>query len=100
MDQNKNTPESEVTIKSNGDLFEFPHLKGKALPHDNFIGGKFVPPVKGEYFDNISPVNAKVFSRAAKSTQEDIDLALDAAHEAYKTWGKTSPTFRSNMLLK
>src|SRR5690606_6242230 len=55
---------------------------------------------KGEYFDNISPVNGKVFSRAAKSTKEDIELALDAAHGAFKTWGKTSPTDRSNALLK
>lgn len=81
-------------------LFEFPQLKGKVLPQENFIGGKFVPPVKGEYFDNISPVNGKVFARAAKSTPEDIELALDAAHEAFKTWGKTSATERSNILLK
>src|SRR5690606_32317677 len=81
-------------------IFEFSQLKGKVLPKDNFIGGKFVPPVKGEYFDNISPVNGKVFATAAKSTQEDIDLALDAAHEAFKTWGKTSATERSNTLLK
>ena len=66
-------------------LFEFPQLKGKVLPQENFIGGKFVPPVKGEYFDNISPVNGKVFARAGKSTPEDIELALDAAHEAFKT---------------
>lgn len=48
--------------EGNGKLFEFPHLKGRTLPQDNFIGGKFVPPVNGEYFDNISPVNGKVFS--------------------------------------
>lgn len=81
-------------------IFEFPQLKGRTLPKDNFIGGKFVPPVKGEYFDNISPVNGKVFATAAKSTQEDIELALDAAHDAFKTWGKTSATERSNTLLK
>src|SRR5690625_357575 len=83
-----------------GTLFEFAQLKGKTLPQDNYIGGKFVAPVKGEYFNNISPVNGEVFARAAKSTPEDIDLALDAAHEAFKTWGKASPTFRSNTLLK
>lgn len=81
-------------------IFEFPQLKGRTLPKDNFIGGKFVPPVKGEYFDNISPVNGQAFSTAAKSSQEDIDLALDAAHEAFKTWGRTSPAERSNTLLK
>jgi aldehyde dehydrogenase len=70
-------------------------------PHyDNYIGGKFVPPVKGVYFDNISPIDGKVFTKAARSGKEDIDLALDAAHEAFKTWSKSSPTYRSNILLK
>ena len=96
----KDAPEKGVQEKTTGGLFEFPQLKGKTLPQDNFIGGKFVAPVKGEYFNNLSPVNGKVFSRAAKSTQEDIDLALDAAHEAFKTWGRTSATERSNILLK
>ncbi|RZL14636.1 MAG: aldehyde dehydrogenase, partial [Pedobacter sp.] len=68
--------------------------------YDNFIGGKFVPPVKGVYFDNISPVDGKVFTKAARSSKEDVELALDAAEEAFKTWSKTSPTFRSNLLLK
>jgi aldehyde dehydrogenase len=100
MNSIKEAPTSGVQEKSKGSFFEFPQLKGKKLPQDNFIGGKFVPPVKGEYFDNISPVNGKVFARAAKSTPEDIELALDAAHEAFKTWGKTSATERSNILLK
>mgnify|MGYP000889110404 CR=1 FL=1 len=47
--------------------------------YDNFIGGKFVAPVKGQYFDVISPVNGKVYTQAARSTAEDIDKALDAA---------------------
>ncbi|MGM0933116.1 MAG: aldehyde dehydrogenase family protein [Bacteroidota bacterium] len=68
--------------------------------YGNFIGGKFVEPVKGEYFDNVSPIDGKVFAKAARSTQEDIDLALDAAHQAFPTWSKTSATERSNMLLK
>ena len=68
--------------------------------YDNFIGGKFVPPVKGIYFDNISPVDGKVFTKAARSSKEDVELALDAAHEAFKTWSKSSPTYRSNILLK
>src|SRR5690606_5127293 len=89
-----------VQEKTSGGLFEFSQIKGKKLPQDNFIGGRFIAPVKGEYFDNISPINGKVFSRAAKSSKEDIDLALDAAHEAFKTWGKASATERSNTLLK
>jgi aldehyde dehydrogenase len=68
--------------------------------YDNFIGGKFVAPVKGEYFDNISPIDGKVFTRAARSTKEDIDAAVDAATAAFKTWSKTSATTRSNLLLK
>ncbi|MFM6934183.1 MAG: aldehyde dehydrogenase family protein, partial [Flavobacteriales bacterium] len=68
--------------------------------YDNFIGGKFVPPVKGNYFENISPIDGKLIAKAARSTEEDIELALDAAHEAFKTWSKTSATTRSNILLK
>lgn len=68
--------------------------------YDNFIGGKFVPPVSGEYFENVSPIDGKVFTKAARSTKADINLALDAAHEAFKTWGKSSVTHRSNLLNK
>ncbi|OYX11177.1 MAG: aldehyde dehydrogenase, partial [Acidovorax sp. 32-64-7] len=68
--------------------------------YNNFIGGKWVAPVKGQYFDVISPVNGKVYTQAARSTAEDIDLALDAAHAAADAWGKTSATERSNILLK
>ena len=68
--------------------------------YDNFIGGKWVAPVKGQYFENISPVNGKGFTQIARSTAEDIDLALDAAHAAKDAWGKTSVTERSNILLK
>ena len=62
--------------------------------YDNFINGQFVAPVGGEYFDNISPIDGLVFTRAARSQKADIDLALDAAHAAFKTWGKTSATAR------
>lgn len=68
--------------------------------YNNFIGGKFVPPVKGQYFDVISPVNGKVYTQAARSTAEDIELALDAAHAAADAWGKTDAATRSNILLK
>src|SRR6201746_2715589 len=68
--------------------------------YDNFIGGKFVPPVKGEYFDNISPIDGKVFTKAARSTKEDVELALDAAHAAFATWGKTSAAQRASLLNK
>ena len=68
--------------------------------YDNFIGGKWVAPVKGEYFDVITPITGKVYTKAARSSAEDVELALDAAHAAFEKWGKTSTTERSNILLK
>ena len=70
-------------------------------PHyDNFIGGKWVPATKGLTFDNISPVTGQVICTIARSTAEDVERALDAAHAAKDAWGRTSATERSNMLLK
>lgn len=68
--------------------------------YDNYIAGKFTAPVKGAYFDNVSPIDGKVFTQAARSGKEDIDLALDAAHKAFESWSKTSATTRSNILFK
>ena len=50
--------------------------------YDNFIGGKWTAPVKGEYFDNITPITGKPYCKVARSSAEDIELALDAAHAA------------------
>ena len=70
-------------------------------PHyDNWIGGKWVPAVRGQHFDNISPINGRVICTIARSTAEDVELALDAAHAAREAWGRTSPAERSNMLNK
>ncbi|WP_339701921.1 aldehyde dehydrogenase family protein [uncultured Marixanthomonas sp.] len=81
--------------------------KGKAIDqpkfkdtYDNFIGGEWVKPVKGEYFESISPVDGNSFTKVARSTKEDVDKALDAAWEAAKTWNRKSATERSNVLLK
>ncbi|QKT05920.1 aldehyde dehydrogenase family protein [Gordonia sp. X0973] len=68
--------------------------------YDNWIGGKWVPPVKGQYFENPSPVDGKTFCEVARSTAEDIDLALDAAHDAAPAWGKTSVAERAVILNK
>ncbi|EKO3563296.1 aldehyde dehydrogenase [Vibrio fluvialis] len=68
--------------------------------YDNYIGGQWVKPVNGEYFDNISPVNGQVYCQVARSGAEDISLALDAAHEVRAQWGKTSVAERANILLK
>ncbi|MFZ4499528.1 MAG: aldehyde dehydrogenase family protein, partial [Burkholderiales bacterium] len=68
--------------------------------YDNFIGGKWVAPIKGQYFDVVTPISGKVYTQVARSTAEDIDAALDAAHAAADKWARTSPTERSNILLK
>ncbi|WP_180035106.1 MULTISPECIES: aldehyde dehydrogenase family protein [unclassified Acinetobacter] len=68
--------------------------------YENLIGGQWVAPVKGEYFENISPVDGKVFTKVPRSSAEDIELALDAAHKAKAQWNASSPTTRSNVLLK
>lgn len=68
--------------------------------YENFIGGKWTKPVKGVYFENISPVDGKVFTKVARSSEEDIELALDAAWKAAPEWNNSSATFRSNILLR
>ncbi|MAC82304.1 MAG: aldehyde dehydrogenase [Rhodobacteraceae bacterium] len=68
--------------------------------YDNFIGGRFVAPVNGTYFENITPITGAVVCEVARSGAADVDLALDAAHAAKVAWGKTSATERSNILLK
>jgi len=68
--------------------------------YENFIGGRWQAPVKGEYFENTSPVNGQVFCKVPRSTADDIELAIDAADAVKESWGKTSVTDRSNMLLK
>ena len=68
--------------------------------YDNFIGGQFVPPVNGTYFENITPITGAVVCEVARSGAADVELALDAAHAAKDAWGKTSAAERSNILLK
>lgn len=78
-------------------LVEKPKLKEA---YGNYINGKFVAAVSGKTFDNVSPIDGKVFTKAARSGAQDIENALDAAHAAFKTWGKTSAAARSLMLNK
>ena len=66
--------------------------------YDNFIGGSWVPPVSGKYMANISPVDGKPFCEVAKSTADDVELALDAAHAAKVAWGETSLPERAAVL--
>ncbi len=70
------------------------------IRYDNFIGGAFVAPVKGQYFDDITPITGAKVCEVARSAAEDLELALDAAHAAKDAWGKTSASDRSNLLLK
>ena len=68
--------------------------------YDNYIGGKWVPPSAGRYFENVSPITGKPFTKVAQSDAEDVNRALDAAHAAQAAWAKTSVAERSNILLK
>jgi len=66
--------------------------------YENFIGGKWIAPVHGKYFENVTPVTGKAFCEIARSDKDDIELALDAAHAAKTAWGRTSTTERANIL--
>lgn len=68
--------------------------------YDNYIGGKWTAPVKGQYFDNISPVDGNSFTKVSRSTAEDIELALDAAWAVAPSWNNSAAAERSNLLLK
>jgi aldehyde dehydrogenase len=83
--------------------FEAPGREGSPVEvadrYENFIGGAWVPPAKGKYRENLSPVDGEPFSTVADSTAEDIETALDAAHAAKVTWAKSSPEEREKVLL-
>jgi len=85
-------------------IYAFPGQAGAKIQYkthyDNFIGGKWVPPVKGVYLDVITPITGKPYTKAARSSAEDIELALDAAHAIADKWGRTAVAERANMLLK
>ncbi|MCY7345145.1 MAG: aldehyde dehydrogenase family protein, partial [Pyrinomonadaceae bacterium] len=67
--------------------YDIPKFKEQ---YNNFIGGEWVAPVDGEYFENASPVDGKVFTKIARSTEADVELALDAAHKAAPEWNNSS----------
>ncbi|MGY2112897.1 acetaldehyde dehydrogenase ExaC [Nocardia gipuzkoensis] len=71
-----------------------------ATRYDNFIGGAWTAPVEGRYFENPSPVDGQTFCEVARSSAADIELALDAAHQAADAWGATSAAERANILNK
>ncbi|KOO48365.1 aldehyde dehydrogenase [Viridibacillus arvi] len=85
-------------------IYSNPNTEGALVnfkeQYENFIGGEWVAPVNGQYFENVSPVTGQVFTKVARSTSEDIELALDAAHAAKDSWGTTSVTERARILNK
>ena len=85
-------------------VYKAPNTDGSKVQfksrYGNLIGGEWKEPTKGQYFENISPVNGKAFCEVPRSTAEDIEKALDAAHAAKGPWGKTSTTERANILNK
>ena len=95
---------STETVKGGrSPMLDTSHLKVKfpfKEKYGNFIGGKFVEPKSGKYFDNVSPINNEVICSIARSDASDVEAALDSAHAAFPTWGITSITERSNILLK
>lgn len=66
--------------------------------YGNYIGGRWVAPVAGRYFDNITPVTGEVLCQIARSDAQDVEKALDAAHAARAAWGRTSTTERGRIL--
>ncbi|WP_234733083.1 aldehyde dehydrogenase family protein [Tellurirhabdus bombi] len=85
------------TIETANPALDRPMFKAQ---YENYIGGQWVAPVDGEYFENHSPVDGSLISRVARSKAADVELALDAAHKAFESWSRTSATERSNLLLK
>ncbi|MEK3979548.1 aldehyde dehydrogenase [Psychrobacillus sp. FSL K6-2836] len=85
-------------------VYAFPNTEGSKVSfkdkYENYINGEWTPPVKGQYFENVTPITGKVFTQVARSTSEDIELALDAAHAAKDAWGTTSVAERANILNK
>ncbi|SEQ00094.1 aldehyde dehydrogenase [Piscibacillus halophilus] len=84
--------------------YAFPNTDGAVVNfkdrYENYIGGKWTKPVNGQYFENVTPVTGKPFCEIPRSTKEDVELAIDAAHAAKDEWATTSVAERANMLNK
>ena len=91
-----NPPSDQATLPSRAAAFKT-RLPIRAR-YDNWIGGEYVPPARGQYFSNPTPVTGQHLCEVARSTHEDIDKALDAAHAAALSWNGTSAAFRANIL--
>jgi aldehyde dehydrogenase len=89
------TIEKQATYAAPGELGSPVELKPR---YENFIGGHWVAPAKGEYAENMTPATGRPFTEVPRSSREDVELALDAAHAAKDTWGETSAAERSKVL--
>jgi len=89
--------EKETTVQH---ALESLHKAGVQSRYDNYIGGRWKPPVHGRYFVSHSPINGEPLAEFAKSTPEDVEKALDAAHAAKDHWAHTSATERAQILLR
>jgi aldehyde dehydrogenase len=91
-----------MTIAAKEFTYAPPGSTGSPVPlkerYDNFVGGAWLAPVKGQYAVDLSPATGKPFTEVARSTAEDVELALDAAHAAKVAWGETSVTERARVL--
>ena len=85
-------------------VYAAPGTSGSAVTveprYDNYVGGEWVPPAKGEYFENRSPITGQSFTEIARSRVEDVETALDAAHGAKAAWARTSVAERADLLNK
>jgi aldehyde dehydrogenase len=91
------TTERTTTYPAPGKYGSPVELKSR---YENFIGGHWVAPINGEYSENVTPATGEAFTEVPRSSAEDIELALDAAHAAKDEWGETSTTERSRVLNK
>ena len=91
-----------MTVATKEFTYAAPGAAGSPVPlrerYDNFIGGRWVAPTKGQYAVNLTPATGLSFTEVPRSTAEDVELALDAAHAAKGAWGETSPTERARVL--
>ena len=84
----------DMVVSERAGILQAPFAK----TYDNFIGGRWVAPKAGRYFDNVSPITGKPVCQVARSDADDVELALDAAHAAKDAWGRTSPAERALIL--
>ena len=92
--------DQEVKLTPSNALYMVKEKLAVRKRYENFIGGDWVAPAQGRYFENVTPINGETLCEVSRSTAEDIEKALDAAHAAKTAWAKTSVVERANILLK